>query len=173
MHGFTLLEIVVAIVLLGILTTVAVFTFDGSKSRGQLLVAGMESYGQALLRMKTDTACYPSVLAALFNQGAADRSFCGVDLRRQWNGPYAQDARVDENGNVLLDQIAPNVALGIRSVAGGAGTQWYISAANVPAEIATQALIACNGADSGAARCLSAAGGGQMATFSLKFAETR
>ena len=173
--GFTLLEIVVAIVLLGILTTIAVFSFEGSKSRGQLLVSGMDEYGNALIRMKADTACYPKTLNALFVKTAAASSSCEISLVEQWNGPYTKDARSDGNGDILLDQLAPGIVLSIESTAVGGGSQWYVSAAGVPNEILTQSLIACNGSDKGPGRCAGSPGSGGVKTgkLMLKFSETR
>lgn len=176
--GFTLLELVVAIVLLGILASVTVFSFDGSRSRGQLLVAAMQEYANALTRMKADTACFPARLSALALRSEADTSLCQVSLVQQWNGPYVRDARTNANGQVLLDQIAPQVVLELQTGAGvNGGTAYQVAALHVPADVLSQALGACNGTAPGTetttARCARTLGSDGAGSLSLRFDEVQ
>jgi type II secretory pathway pseudopilin PulG len=173
-----LLELVVAIVLLGILASITVFAFDGSRSRGQLLVAAMQEYANALTRMKADTACFPQRLSALALRSEAESSLCQVSLVAQWNGPYITDARTNSAGQVLLDQIAPQVVLELTTGAGiNGGTAYLLQASHVPGDVLTQAMTACNGAPPGSetatSRCsrnLAGDGGGSL---TLRFAEVQ
>ena len=175
-RGFTLLELVIAIVLLGILASVTVFSFDGSRSRGQLLVAAMQEYANALTRMKADTACFPARLSALLQRSEAETSLCQVSLVQQWNGPYVRDARTNAGGQVLLDQIAPQLVLDIQTTTGvSGGTAYLVQASHVPADILAQALTACNGVAAGGevatARCARSLGGDGAGTLAMRFAE--
>ena len=176
--GFTLLELVVAIVLLGVLASVTVFSFDGSRSRGQLLVTAMQEYANALTRMKADTACFPARLSALALRSEAEASLCQVSLVPQWNGPYVRDARTNGSGQVLLDQIAPQLLLDLQtgSSANG-GTAYLIQASHVPGDILTQALSACNGVPAGAetvaARCVRSLGSDGTGSLAMRFAEVQ
>lgn len=177
-QGFTLLELVVAIVLLGVLASVTVFSFDGSRSRGQLLVTAMQGYADGLVRMKADTACFPARLSALVLRSDAATSLCQVSLVNQWNGPYVRDARTNASGQLLLDQIAPQVVLDLQVAPGiNGGTAYQVAASHVPAEILGQALLACNGVaagqESGAARCSQTLTGDGLGTLALRFAEVQ
>jgi prepilin-type N-terminal cleavage/methylation domain-containing protein len=176
--GFTLLELVVAIVLLGILASVTVFSFDGSRSRGQLLVAAMQEYANALTRMKADTACFPARLSALALRSEAESSLCQVSLVQQWNGPYVRDARTNANGQILLDQIAPQVVLDLQTGTGlNGGTAYLVLASHVPVDVLSQALMACNGAPAGSetagARCSRTLAGDGAGSLALRFAEVQ
>ena len=94
-RGLTLIEMVIAISLLAIMISAIVFSFDGSKSRAQVLVAAMEEYSGAMERLKTDTSCYPKSIVALIDRHQASgqvNSFCNADLSKQWNGPYVKSA---------------------------------------------------------------------------------
>ncbi len=176
--GFTLLELVVAIVLLGVLASVTVVSFDGSRSRGQLLITAMQEYANALTRMKADTACFPARLSALALRSEAEVSLCQVSLVAQWNGPYVRDARTNGSGQVLLDQIAPQLLLDLQTGAGAnGGTAYLIQASHVPGDILAQALLACNGIPAGSetitsrcARNVSSDGSGSLA---MRFAEVQ
>lgn len=158
-RGLTLIEMVIAISLLAIMISAIVFSFDGSKSRAQILIAAMEEYTGALERMKTDTSCYPRSLVALIDRAEAvggANSFCGADLSLQWNGPYVKAAATRNDGTekILMAQISPDLMLSIGrtdSVFGGGGpatNKWFIVAQNVPSEIVSQAMAVCNGVDS-------------------------
>lgn len=177
-RGFTLLELVIAIVLLGVLASVTVFSFDGSRSRGQLLVAAMQEYANALTRMKADTACFPARLSALALRSESETSLCQVSLVQQWNGPYVRDARTNASGQILLDQISPQLVLDIQTGMGmNGGTAYLIQASHVPEDILTQALVACNGAPAGSetpsARCARSSAGDGAGNLSLRFAEVQ
>lgn len=160
-RGLTLIEMVIAISLLAIMISAIVFSFDGSKSRAQVLIAAMEEYTGAMERMKTDTSCYPKSLAALLDRSLSEgktKSFCGADLSKQWNGPYVKSAPTKpapfgEGGAAIwMSQISPDLTLRVaRQTSSFSGTgasatwKWFIVADGVPREILTQALSVCNG----------------------------
>ena len=70
-RGFTLIEMVIAISLLAIMISAIVFSFDGAKSRAQVVVAAMEEYAGAMERLKTDASCYPKSIGALIDRDQA------------------------------------------------------------------------------------------------------
>ena len=161
-RGLTLIEMVIAISLLAIMISAIVFSFDGSKSRAQVLIAAMEEYTGALERMKTDTSCYPRSLAGLIDRAKVTTtgdSFCGANLSLQWNGPYVKAAPtrpgVVAAGRdvIMMSQLSPDLTLRIAqntSAFGGGGPptwKWFIVADGIPQEILTQALSVCNGVD--------------------------
>ncbi len=177
-RGFTLLELVVAIVLLGVLASVTVFSFDGSRSRGQLLVTAMQEYANALTRMKADTACFPARLSALALRNEAEASLCQVSLVQQWNGPYVRDARTNGSGQILLDQIAPQLLLDLQTGSGiNGGIAYLIQASHVPGDILAQAMTACNGVAPGsegaAARCARSLAADGTGSLVMRFAEVQ
>lgn len=171
-RGFTLVELVIAFVIIGLLVTLAVVQFNPSKSKGQALHALMSEYGHSLQLMKTDTSCYPTRLDALFDKTKANTSLCGIDLTPQWNGPYANRAQADASGNILAQNIAPGLALSIVQQAGGLGQQYFIRASGVPNDVIAQALIACNGSATSTGRCVGAPGSAGSGTLDLLFDET-
>lgn len=172
-RGFTLVELVIAFVIIGLLVALVVTQFNPSKSKGQALHALMSEYGGALQLMKTDTACYPTRLDALFNSASASTSFCGVSLVGQWNGPYANRAAADSSGNLLLNNISPGLTLTIVRQAGGIGQQYLLRATSVPNEVIAQALIACNSSATAAGRCTGTPGTSGTGTLDLLFDEVR
>ena len=152
-RGLTLIEMVIAISLLAIMISAIVFSFDGSKSRAQVLVAAMEEYSGAMERLKTDASCYPRSIVALIDRDQAAgtaNSFCNADLSKQWNGPYVKAASTTDtigpggtaSGDtgqapyILLGQISPELTLRIARASsnygsGGTGPatwKWFIVA---------------------------------------------
>lgn len=171
--GFTLIELLITIGVMVMLAGLYIFNDDPSKTKGKVVYSMLMEYGNALLRAKTDLSCHPTRMDALWTQGNVQTTSCGLDLRPQWNGPYARQANTDVNGNILVNQIGPTTTLAIRSAAGGVGTQWFVRAANVPNDMITHAMIACNGSATATGKCVGAVGGAGTGTLDLLFDETR
>jgi prepilin-type N-terminal cleavage/methylation domain-containing protein len=158
-RGFTLLEIMIVIVLLGVLAAVLIPKINLSKSKGSLLVTAMQDYGKALMNFKNDTSCYPTKLAALYDKTQADQSFCGIDLRDTWREPYIQKATFDSSGNIMIGQIVTSAFISILQTPNATGTAWVLRANGIPKDILDEAVKSCNGTNSQVGRCTSAPGG--------------
>jgi len=181
--GFTLIELLIALVILGLLASVILPNFSGDATKGKVLFSTMSEMGNAMVRMKLDTGCYPTRLDGLFVQSVntAANSFCGQDMTAEWKGPYTRPFQVNAGGAASLNNISTNVAAQIGSMPGGVGTIYYIQAINVPNAIIHEAMMACNGADNtGAAtfadsKCIGSPGTGttRTGTFSIQIDQTR
>ncbi|MDE3021182.1 MAG: prepilin-type N-terminal cleavage/methylation domain-containing protein [Pseudomonadota bacterium] len=185
--GFTLIELLIALFILGLIAAVVVPNFSGDKTKGQVLNSTMQETGQALIRMHLDTGCYPNRLDTLFEQSlnTAANNMCGVDTTAQWQGPYISPVPVNTSGLMTIDNIAAGATIGIGSVAGGIGTEYFLIASNVPNSIVHDAVLACNGTDntgtvtfglgagvSALAKCEGTVGT-SVGTFSYMFDETK
>ena len=168
--GFTLLELVVAITLMGLIASLVIPKLNVNKSRGALLFENMNEVGKSLLAMKNDTACYPSKIAALYDKNQADQSFCGIDLRETWRAPYIQKAEFDSSGNMKISQIVTGATLSITQEPSAVGTAWIVHATGIPNDILSDAVTACNGTKTASGRCKSQPGTG-TGTFDLIFDE--
>jgi prepilin-type N-terminal cleavage/methylation domain-containing protein len=157
--GFTLLEMMVVVAIIGLLAALVVPKISLSKSKGALLFSTMTDYGKALANFKNDTSCYPTKLAALYDKTQADSSFCGTDLRDTWKEPYIPKTTFDSSGNIMIPQIAGVGAIvTIVTEANSTGTAWVLRATGIPSDILSQALVACNGTGSMTGRCTSTPG---------------
>lgn len=181
--GFTLIELLIALFILGLIAAVVVPNFSGDSTKGKVLSSTLQEMGNALVRMKLDTGCYPTRLDGLFVQGVntASNSFCGQDMTASWQGPYTKPFPVDANGDALLQTIGSNVTAQIASQPGGIGTEYIITAQNVPNAVIHEAVSACNGSDNiGTAtfdnsKCVGTPGTGTTptGTFSVLVDETK
>jgi prepilin-type N-terminal cleavage/methylation domain-containing protein len=165
-QGFTALEMMVVIAILGILAAVVIPKISLSKSKGELLYSTMVDYGKALSNFKNDTACYPTKLAALYDQTQADQSFCGIDLRQTWREPYIKKTTFDGSGNISITNIVTGATVTILQQPSATGTAWILRATGIPNDILSQALAACNGAKGQVGMCTSTPG---AATGTLDF----
>jgi prepilin-type N-terminal cleavage/methylation domain-containing protein len=170
-RGFSALELIVAIIVIGILAAASVFAFNSDNAKATTLYSVSQDYAGALTRAKTELGCYPNKMAALFDRTQANTSFCGADLTATWNGRYAAQAPVDAAGNILLNNIAPGAVVTLVNVVDAAGTHWQVQVTNVPNGVLTRAVTLCNsGAPPGPGqKCVGAAGAGGSGTFSLEF----
>lgn len=156
-EGFTLLELMVAIMLIGVIAALAVFAFNPSKSKGEILFSTMSSVAQAADRFSLDTSCYPYQTNQLFDSGAVSGSTsnsCGSDVSAAWNGPYMKAMSVNASGDITVPQIGPTTALTIGPanppITGDGTTQVAVIATGVPEAIAQQAMRTCDGGTSAA-----------------------
>lgn len=164
--GFTLLEMMVVVTLLGILAAALIPKISLGKSKGALLYSTMADYGKALSNFKNDTACYPTKLSALYDKTQADSSFCGIDLRDTWREPYIGKATFDSSGNIQISQIVTGVTISILQEPNSTGTAWVLRATGVPNDILKEAGISCNGSNSQVGKCTTTPG---SATGTLDF----
>lgn len=185
--GFTLIEILVALVLITLLAAGIALSFDGARSRAQTLINTMSELASANVRLKNDTGCYADAPALLFDStlaATAGANFCGKNLSATWNGPYVAPFTLQGTGVtalVDLDKVADGAALDFArvSAAGGAwgttGRKYIVAATGLPEDIVKAALMECNGSANDAAdfqgrKCRGNAANG---TFDMLFDETR
>lgn len=156
-RGFGLIEVLVVLVVMALLALLASTAFDGSRSKAQTMLALGKQLGEANVMLKLDTGCFVKKPQALFDPAAAQvpaNNYCNRTFDRSWNRPYMAKYPVDNNGGVLLDKIGAEVVASFPDapeVAAVGGTSWkryYVSFANVPADVIRQALLECNGNDS-------------------------
>ncbi len=187
--GFTLIETMVVVVILGILSAVLLNKFMGStvSTRATGLVTTMQLTAGSLDRYKAELGCYPNRFDALWDRtkaSAAD-TFCGLDHRPGWMEAFMKPQQVSAdapNNTMLLDDVQRGVTLAIARQAGGLGTRWVLTAANVPNDIATLAIAKCNATDPNAAmpvafnanlKCIGTANGAELTNVTMMFTETR
>lgn len=184
--GFTLVELLVALVILTILAVTVTGAFDGSKSRAQALVSNMKEFGNANIRLKNDTGCYVNRPDALYNMAvgqAATSNYCNKDFTSTWNGPYVSKFTADAaTGNANIDKIASGAQVAFLQEAGGMGTRYVTRATGLPNDIVKNALQECNAdvTESTAAtyfdnhQCRGTASGADgSAVFEMVYDETR
>ena len=171
-EGFTLVELTIVVIILGVLIFALFQQEDPDKAKAVAMVRSMDTIASGATRLRTEAGCFPTRPDALFVKASAATSSCGVDLRAQWHGPYIDDAPVTAAGDILAPNVAVLSSYTIRSAAGGAGTQYFIRAANVPNSIINRALEVCNGSTTATGKCSGVPGAGGTGTFDVKFAET-
>jgi prepilin-type N-terminal cleavage/methylation domain-containing protein len=183
--GFTLIEILVALVIITLLVTAIASQVDLSHSRADTLIAQMTDLGNANQRLKADTGCYVNMPQALYDNNTAQQTannYCGVTFSSQWNGPYVSRFSVSNGGAAKLDKIAPGATMSFGQEADSNGGQiYFVHADGIPADIVKQALQTCNGSNDTSAtfennKCRVSIGGGggaQLGTVDMLYDQTR
>lgn len=102
-HGFTLLELLVVIVIIGLLASYVAPKYFNQIGKSEISVARaqIDAFGKALDQYRLDTGHFPSTeqgLAALMKAPAGET---------RWNGPYLKkDPPLDPWGNAYQYQLA-------------------------------------------------------------------
>jgi general secretion pathway protein G len=147
--GFSMVELLIAIAILGIIMALATNSFDGAKTKATVMLNIAKDLGDANIQLKLDTGCYVSTAQALFDStSAADtqQNYCKRSFGNTWARAYIAKYPVDANGAIVIDKIGAGVTASFPATpeAGGIGRRYYVHFANVPVDVIRQGLMECN-----------------------------
>lgn len=149
--GFSLIELLVAMTIIVILSTLSITAYNGDNSKATELYAKMEQYSNAMTRLKLDVSCFPLVTGVLTQQAlaVAANSSCSVDMKANWKGPYIKNAALAADGkNLSLSEFAEGATLEVNrgsNINGSGNTrQWYLIADGIPSSVADRFMETCN-----------------------------
>ena len=149
--GFSLVELIVAIVILGVITAGAMAALDGgTQSKTAALLSKMNEIANAVAMYQKTTGCVPSSVAVLFDktQATATNNFCGVDTQSSYgNQNYMAPMPVSGSG-VALGQIgiSSGVMLLRQNLPGTTPNNYAVEVLGV-GDLLYPLLQACNGVD--------------------------
>ncbi len=149
--GFSLVELIVAIVILGVITAGAMAALDGgAQSKTATLLSKMNEVANAVAIYQKATGCVPSSMVVLFDksQATASHNFCGVDTQSSYgNQGYMAPMPVNGNG-VALEQlgIAGGVLRLRQNLPGTTPNNYAVEVMGI-GDLLYPLMQACNGID--------------------------
>ncbi|MHB9017011.1 MAG: type II secretion system protein, partial [Burkholderiales bacterium] len=107
--GFSLVELIIAVALIGIITAAAMSSFSGSEeTKTAAVISKMEEIANAVAMYKKNTGCVPNNVSVLFNKtlATAANNFCGADTTASYGNQDYMAAMPGDGGNgVMLSQL--------------------------------------------------------------------
>lgn len=154
--GFSLIELMVALAIIGILSTLVAGLFSGDSSKATKLLADMTTIKNSVSRAKFDMGGIPRDLSILWSRDAAVAAgfFNGINGTSTWSGPYLER---QAGGATALDIGFPTIADGTSvailredaNAANGGNLRWvyFLRATGVPSPIISEFMKKCAGTD--------------------------
>lgn len=181
--GFTLVELLIVLAILGLFAAKLVADYRGDKAKAQTMLTNMGSLSDATIRMKFDTGCYPSNLNLLMSEDEAANganNTCGKDLTATWSGPYLNKTPVNADGTVKADEITGEAYYTFERELAGPKTYYSIKANGINMEVIKEAMRICNKAqatgseDFATSRCIAPDGiTSDIGSFQVLITENR
>lgn len=154
--GFTFIELLIVVTILGILAAVGLSVFNPNKTKAVALNDNLGLYHTAMARLNMDTGCYPEDLTSMFDKtkavASANAGFCAADVDTAISDPYIEPVTVDANGDINLPKIGANAVVTNGYFTDVAlGEVWYFNVAGLEADLLQIAVNECNGTPQDAA----------------------
>jgi prepilin-type N-terminal cleavage/methylation domain-containing protein len=188
-RGYTLIEIMVVIAVIGLFTGFFISQFSGDKSKATRLLVDMKLVADATNRAKMDMGGIPSRLSVLWTKADATAAnmFNGVLATNSWSGPYMERQPTDASNNILAQAISDSTTITIAresaSASNGGNYTWvyYLRASNVPNGVITEYIKTCANTETvanatfvnGQCRAVPGTGSTELGTIDYKIADSR
>ena len=150
--GFSLVELIIAVAIIGIITAAAMSAFSGSEeTKTAAVISKMEEIANAIAMYQKNTGCVPNNVSVLFNKSMATaaNNFCGVDSTASFgNQDYLAAMPGDGGIGVLLTQAGVSGGdLVIRQNLSGTTPNNYALEVYGLGDAINSVLGKCNGVD--------------------------
>lgn len=125
-RGFTLIEVLLVLLILGMLAGLAIFAFSGTQQHAKIQTAQLKikEIASALDRYQMDVGHYPTQDEGGLQALITEPTFDNQALASKWAGPYLKDADAlnDPWGNPIQYELQTDTSSGGSSSAGGTPT---------------------------------------------------
>jgi general secretion pathway protein G len=156
--GFTLIELIIVLVILGLLAGVVTSNYNPDSAKAKVLLTNNKEVADTLLRFRMDTGCYPKNMQALFDQTKTLSNtvayFCAKGAQQNsWRGPYITPIREGQDeagtgtisGSLSSDNISPAAYTKIYHDTAANFHYYYILTEKLPDSIAQEYMSTCLG----------------------------
>lgn len=125
-RGFTLIEVLLVLLILGMLATLAIFAFSGTRAGAKIDTTKIKikEIASAIERYNLDIGHYPTQNEGGLQALITEPTFDNQALASQWRGPYLKsaDALNDAWGNPINYELVTDTSSSGNSTNGASGT---------------------------------------------------